>query len=581
MPDVVEFDQLAQGSTATSYLLPCRGGGVSIEGATVRYLDERPAREAWLLLGCERSEQIHESFYGERAPQVDICPRKRPGGGGATLAKCCLLETHNEVDADRTVVVPWGASLALIADALGNARPRLGADMGTRLSDSEQYRHLWGTTELASVFEERARLQRWLDILSALAAAQARLDMIPSEAATLIAEHARADLLDLDLVAVETRRTSHSMLGLIRALQQILPESAREYVYVGATVQDITDTWFALVMRDVGAVAWRDLRAIEETLLALAVEHRDTLMAGRTHGQPGSPITFGFKVASWADEVRRHIQRLAEGRPRWLVGQLGGAVGALGFFGPHGLRLRAEFCAELGLADPGISWLTSRDRIAEFGCLLAMICCTLARIGNEVYELQRPEIGELREPTTSDTVGSITMPHKRNPEGSEHLDTLSRLARANAAVLIEGMVVGHERDGRGWKAEWVALPEICLLTGVSLQLARHLLSGLSVEVDTMRSNLHRHGDNLASEQILAGLSQKLGKHTAQQLMHELLAPGSRDLDDVVGAVVASGAATAEEGRAWASRDVGATGGMVDAVATRGWRAHATEPEEWV
>ena len=118
VPDVVEFDQLAQRTTATSYLLPCRGGGVSIEGATVRYLDERPAREAWLLLGCERSEQIHESFYGERAPQVDICPRKRSGGGGATLAKCCLLETHNEVDADRTVVVPWGASLALIADAL-------------------------------------------------------------------------------------------------------------------------------------------------------------------------------------------------------------------------------------------------------------------------------------------------------------------------------------------------------------------------------------------------------------------------------------------------------------------------------
>jgi hypothetical protein len=118
VPDVVEFDQLAQGGTATSYLLPCRGGGVSIEGATVKYLDERPAREAWLLLGCERSEQIHESFYGERAPQVDICPRKRPGRGSPTLAKCCLLETHNEVDADRTVVVPWGASLALIADAL-------------------------------------------------------------------------------------------------------------------------------------------------------------------------------------------------------------------------------------------------------------------------------------------------------------------------------------------------------------------------------------------------------------------------------------------------------------------------------
>lgn len=453
--------------------------------------------------------------------------------------------------------------------------------MGTRLSESEQYHHLWGTTELAAVFEERARLQRWLDILGALATAQARLGMIPAEAATLITRHARAELLDLDLVAAETRRTSHSMLGLIRGLQQILPEPAREHVYVGATVQDVTDTWFGLVMRDVGTVAWRELRAIEETLLTLAVEHRDTVMAGRTHGQPGSAITFGFKVASWADEVRRHVQRLAEARPRCLVGQLGGAVGTLGFFAPDGLRLRAEFCAEVGLADPGISWLTSRDRIAEFGSVLSLVCGTLARIGNEVYELQRPEIGELREPTTADTVGSITMPHKRNPEGSEHLDTLARLVRANAAVLVEGTVVGHERDGRGWKAEWIAFPEVCLLTGVALQLARHLLSGLVIEAGTMQANLDRHGDRLASEQVLAGLSRKVGKHAAQRLMHELLAPGSREVDDVVDVLAAAGAATAEEGRAWASLGVGEAGRMVDEVMARARRERATEPEEWV
>src|SRR6185437_12847357 len=171
----------------------------------------------------------------------------------------------------------------------------------------------------------------------------------------------------------------------------------------------------------------------------MAARHRDTVMAGRTHGQPGAPITFGFKVASWADEVRRHLDRLQQGRPRWLVGQLGGAVGVLGFFAPNG--------AELGLQDPGISWLSARDRIAEFGTVLALISGTLARIGNEVYELQRPEIGELREPTTADAVGSITMPHKRNPEGSEQLDTLARLVRANAGVLLEGLVAGHERDG--------------------------------------------------------------------------------------------------------------------------------------
>ncbi|MET0524009.1 MAG: adenylosuccinate lyase family protein [Nocardioides sp.] len=452
--------------------------------------------------------------------------------------------------------------------------------MGTRLSDSEQYAHLWGTPELAGIFEERARLQSWLDILTALAAAQARLGIVPAEAAAQIATHARAEQLDLDLIADETRRTSHSMLGLISAFQQVLPEDAREHVYVGATVQDITDTWFALVMRDVGAVMWRDLRAIEDTLLATAVEHRDTLMAGRTHAQPGSPITFGFKVASWADEVRRHLQRLSEGRSRWLVGQLGGAVGTLGFFAPRGVELRTEFCAELGLCDPSVSWLTSRDRIAEFGGLMAMVCGTLARIGNEVYELQRPEIGELREPTTAGTVGSITMPHKRNPEGSEHLDTLARLARANAQVLAEGMVVGHERDGRGWKAEWVALPEVCLLTGVALELARRLLSGLVVDVETMRTNLSRHGDQLASEQILAGLTRKLGKHAAQRLMHDVLAPGTRDVHEVYDALVADGVATEQDREAWTTWEVGDAGRMVDEVVARARHSRSVESDAW-
>jgi adenylosuccinate lyase len=453
--------------------------------------------------------------------------------------------------------------------------------VGTRLSDSEQYAHLWGTPELTALFDERARLQSWLDILVGLARAQARLGMIPVAAAEQIATNARAKALDLEYVAEQTRLTSHSMLGLIRGLQQILPETARQYVYVGATVQDVTDTWFALVMRDVGSAVWRDLRAIEESLLDLAQTHRDTLMAGRTHGQPGSPITFGFKVASWADEVRRHLDRLREGRPRWVVGQLAGAVGVLGFFEPRGLELRQAFCAELGVADPGISWLTSRDRVAEFAGVLSMIAGTLARIGNEVYELQRPEIDELREPTTSDIVGSITMPHKRNPEGSEHLDTLSRLIRANAAVLVEGMVVGHERDGRGWKAEWVALPEVCLLTGVALQAARRLTSGLVVNVEAMHANLTRHGDQLASERLLAGLSGRLGKHAAQELMHKSLVPGAGDVRGVIEAVVTAGAATRQECEEWTSGSPAGTAAvMVDFVVCRARAARRTEPEMW-
>jgi adenylosuccinate lyase len=209
-----------------------------------------------------------------------------------------------------------------------------------------------------------------------------------------------------------------------------------------------------------------------------------------------------------------------------------------------------------------------------------MICGTLARIGNEVYELQRPEIGELREPTTGDTVGSITMPHKRNPEGSEHLDTLARLVRANAAVLAEGMVAGHERDGRAWKAEWVALPEVCLLSGVALGTTLRLLSGLVVDAAAMRRNLDRHGDRLASEQMLAEMTRRLGRTTAQRLMHEVLAPGSRDVHDVFDALLAEGAATEQDRQAWTTWMVGDAGRMVDEVVARARAARTTEPDPW-
>jgi adenylosuccinate lyase len=263
------------------------------------------------------------------------------------------------------------------------------------------------------------------------------------------------------------------------------------------------------------------------------------------------------------------------------VGQLAGAVGVLGFFDSRGTALRAEFCRELGLYDPGISWTSSRDRLAEFAGLLAMVSTTLARIGNEVYELQRPEIAELREPSTLASVGSITMPHKRNPEASEHLDTLARLARSNASILVEGMVSGHERDGRAWKAEWVALPEVCLLTGVALATARRLVGGLHVDTQAMRADLERSAD-WASEQVLAHLSERLGKHAAQQQLHELLAPGAASRPQLVAAVAASGLATAEECRAWVSEP--STGGaetMVDTVLARAQARRADETDEWV
>ena len=379
--------------------------------------------------------------------------------------------------------------------------------MGARLTDSAEYAHLWGTAEVRAIFEQDARRQRWMDILVALAAAQAELGIIPRASADAIALGSRTDRLDLDLVATETRRTSHSTLGFIAALKAMLPADAAEHVYYGITVQDLTDTWTILAGRDVMAIVWRDLRTMARLLIDLSRAHRSTVMVGRTHAQPGAPVTFGWKAASWADEVGRHLERLQDGRGRWLVAQLGGAVGTLGFFGDLGPPLRAEFCRRLGLVDPGISWLTSRDRLVEQSLVLALVTGTLARIGNEVMELQRAEIGELGEGTDPSVVGSITMPHKRNPERSEHLDTLARLTRAHAGVMLEAMVQIHERDGRGWKAEWPAFPEICLLTSTALELALDLFRGLEVHAERMRANVEGD-DGLLSERVLGARTRR-------------------------------------------------------------------------
>jgi adenylosuccinate lyase len=442
---------------------------------------------------------------------------------------------------------------------------------GARIGDSAMYGHLWGTPAVRAVFEERERLQGWLDVLAALARAQAAEEVVPQSAADVITRHARVELLDLDLVARETRASGHSTLGLIRALRDVLPADVHACVYVGATVQDVTDTWTALALRTVLTEVRRDLLRATEHALDLAVRHRDTLVAGRTHGQPGAPVTFGWKAAGWADELRRHLDRLREGEPRWLVGQLGGGVGSLAGQGPRALAVRARFCADLGLADPDLSWLTARDRIAEVGAVLAMVAGTLARIGNEVFELQRPEVGELREPVTEGTVGSITMPHKRNPERSEHLDTLARLIRASAGVLLEGMSGAHERDGRSWKAEWVALPEVCLLSATACSFAADLLAGLEVDVRAMSRNLD---DYTGSEQALTLLTARLGRHAAREMLHTTLAEGRRTGRPMADTLLDAGLLDRAEAAALAP-DAGACGPMVDLVVARARGAGGT------
>ena len=442
--------------------------------------------------------------------------------------------------------------------------------MSSHLTDSVIYGHLWTTPELHDLLDDTGRTRTWLEILVALARAQAEVGLVPVEAADEIARHAHVERLDLAHVGARTRATGHSTLGLIDALRELLPATVREWVYYGATVQDLTDTWFAVTMRTVADIVDRDLGRCQDAAADLARRHRDTIMCGRTHGQPGLPITFGFKAAVWADELARHRARLSEMRARVEVVQLGGALGTMEFWGEQALPLLDAFADQLGLGAPTLPWITARDRVVEFLVLLALVTGTLAKIGNEIFELQRPEIGEVSEPVVAGTVGSITMPHKRNPELSEHLDTLGRIVRADAGVALEGMVALHERDGRGWKAEWSVLPEACQLTGAALGFAARLLGGLTVDADRMRANLDSHGAVMASEPLMAALAVRIGKHSAHDAVYAAAMAARDEGVDLGVRLVADGLLDAAEVAAASdpARALGAATAFVDRVAPR-------------
>ena len=403
--------------------------------------------------------------------------------------------------------------------------------------DSRIFGAAWGRDELRPFFEDEGRTRGWCEVLAVLAEEEGALAIIPADAAAEIARVMRDDLPDLDEVRRGAVETGHSLLGLIRAQARRCAGGAGEWICYGCTVQDVTDTWYAHSLLAVADLAERDLDLLEADLVRLARAHRSTPMLGRTHGQAGLPITFGYKVAVWIDELRRHRQRLVELRPRLGVGQLAGGVGTLSGYGPHGLDLQERVLARFGLAAPAISWTSARDRFAEPVIWLALVTATLDKIGQEVYNLQRSEIGELAEPAGPGGVGSITMPQKRNPERSEHLGTLARLVRRDADLLLEGMVGDHERDGRSWKTEWAAIPEACTAAGAALLIARELVAGLEVRPEAMRRNLDAWHEQVAGEAVMIALATLTGKQTAHERVHAALArarASGRPLRDELG-----------------------------------------------
>ena len=389
--------------------------------------------------------------------------------------------------------------------------------------NSAIYGSAWSGEAMAEIFDDIPRTRDWLEILATLAEVQAEFGLIPEDAAKQLAAFCREFEVDdafLAEVAAGYRETGHSTMGLIKAIQARTPGESGEWFYYGTTVQDLTDTWMMRALKKARGLLEADLKAIAEALAKLSRDHRDTVMPGRTHGQQGLPITLGFKTAGWLAEIERHRQRLVEIASRMDVGQLCGGVGSLSSLGPKALEIQARFCERLGLQAPAISWTVSRDVLAEWGNLLVLIAGTSDRIGHEVYNLQRSELGEVSEGFVKGTVGSITMPHKRNPEIAEHLGSLARVVRANAQLLNEGLVHDHERDGRSWKTEWHALPELTLAAGKSLNLLREMVSNLTVHPDRMLANLDASKGYTLSEAVMLALAERVGKQTAHRLVYE-------------------------------------------------------------
>ncbi|RMF86366.1 MAG: adenylosuccinate lyase [Nitrospinota bacterium] len=393
--------------------------------------------------------------------------------------------------------------------------------MGSHIIDSVVYGAGFAPPEMAEIFSDRNRVQKWFDVEAALAQAQAELGMIPAEAAAEITRKARVELVDLAAIGAGVSQVAHSLVPALRALARLCAGGAGEYIHYGTTTQDIIDTGMMLQLKEAWTLIVQELRHIRQLLADQARQHKGTVMVGRTHGQQALPITWGYKLAVWVDEIDRHLERCTEGEKRIFVGNITGAVGTMAAFGELGLEVQRRTLQRLGLGVPRICWHSARDRITELATLLTQMAGTMGKIANEIYNLQRTEIAELREPFHMGKVGSSTMPHKQNPSTVELVVVLARLVRGNLMPLTDTLFQEHERDASCWRIEWAALPEACLYTGAILTHMRKVLAGLQIWEEQMTRNLHLLGGLLLSERVMLALGEKIGKQTAHELVYEI------------------------------------------------------------
>ncbi len=387
--------------------------------------------------------------------------------------------------------------------------------------DSRVFRDIFSTEAMRRIFSDRQRTQYYLDIELALARAQARLGVIPQEACDEIQRHGDAATYDMGLLKRQTERIGYPILPVVQQLVAKCRDGLGEWCHWGATTQDITDTATVMAIRDALVLVEADLHAIAGSLAGLAAKYRDTPMAGRSNLQQATPITFGYKCAVLLAGFQRHLQRLKEIRPRALVGEFGGATGTLASLGADGLKVQQALMEELGLGQPEIAWHTMRDRIAEVGCFLGLVTGTCGKISMDVKLLMQTEVEEVYEPFHEGRGSSSTMPQKRNPISSVYIHALVSMVRQHVAALLDAMVEDHERSTGPWEIEWIAVPEIFLLSAGALAQTRHLVGGLQVDPARMRANLDLTKGLTQSEAVMMGLGPHLGRQLAHDLVYDI------------------------------------------------------------
>jgi 3-carboxy-cis,cis-muconate cycloisomerase len=387
--------------------------------------------------------------------------------------------------------------------------------------DSAIFRDIFSTEEMRGVFSDETRVGYYLDIERALARVQARLGIIPEQAAREIEQKARIENIDLVRLKQQTERIGYPILGVVQQIVGLCAEGLGEWCHWGATTQDITDTAAIMQIRAALDLVEKDMEAIAAALADLSRRYRDTPMAGRSNLQQAVPLTFGFKTATLLAAMQRHRERLAQLRPRVLVGEFAGAVGTLASLGADGLEVQAALMDELGLGQPEIAWHTVRDRIGEVGCFLGLVTGTLGKISMDVKLLMQTEVAEVYEPFHEGRGSSSTMPQKRNPISCLYIHSNAALVRQHTAALLEAAVADHERSTGPWEIEWIALPEIFLLSAGALAQTRVMLSGLEVDAKRMRANLDLTLGMVVSEAVMMGLGPHLGRQRAHDLVYDI------------------------------------------------------------